>query len=316
MTLTKLEKAIVRTIAYFDILEYPLTQTEVWKWLHRPELTENERSLSKVREALEQSRALAEVLSLTEAFYTLRGREHLVPVRKMRNLNVDRQIQKVVRMTKLMRLIPSVKMIAIYSSLAIGNVKEQSDIDLFIVAKKNQIWWTRFLIVGLLKLLRQRPTAQVTRDKLCLSFYVTEDNLDISAASFGHDDIAYRYYVANFIPVYDPDHIYETFLRKNAWWERDLPNAYFPQQLLQEVARPAWLVLWHRLFEWVSWPLAEGPLSDWCCNLQLRIMPSHLKALANIDVRVIISDRMLKFHNKDTRVQQRKAWLDRIAAYE
>jgi hypothetical protein len=50
--------------------------------------------------------------------------------------------------------------------------------------------------------------------------------------------------------------------------------------------------------------------------MQLRILPASLKSIANIDSRVIISDTMLKFHDKDTRHALKKKWLEKISAYE
>lgn len=307
-----LEQAILRTVLYFDIFEYPLTATEIWKYLYRPELPESERDLMTIIEVLQRSDYLRERLTLVEGFYCRRGRESIIPERKRKNDRVDHQMRKTLRMVRWLRIFPWVRMIGIISSLPLGNVKQGSDIDLFIVAKKDTIWLTRLWVAGFLKILRQRPDTKEKKDRFCLSFFVTEDALDVSRASFGHDDIVFQYYILSIMPLYDPTRIYERFLEANAWLKKYVPNGFFPQIPVKQVGRPRWLALLHWFIDSATWPFFNGRLSDWYCNLQLRILPQNLKAIANIDTRVIISDQMLKFHDKDNRHQILKEWHERI----
>ncbi len=306
---------MVRTIAYFDLFDYPLTATEIWKFLYHPELPETERRLLKVSACLDQSEYLHSKLSVVEAFYCFKGRESIVAERKRRNNRVDHQMRKVMRMVHWLRIFPWIKMIAIISSLPLGNVKQGSDIDLFIVSKKDSIWVTRLFTAGFLKLLRQRPDESRTKDRFCLSFFITEDALGIDHAAFGPDDIAFQYYIQSCMPLYDPDHIYPKFLDANQWLSKYLPNARFQQLPPHLVERPRWLRMVHRSIDIITWPFFNGLFSDWYCNLQLRILPQRLKTIANIDSRVIISDQMLKFHDKDNRHELLKQWRTRVQSY-
>lgn len=316
MSLPPLEKSIFRTILYFDIHDYPLTAWEVWKWLYKPEGEEHERTLEHVEAALESSEVLQDHIERTEGFYHLIGRSELVPERKKRNNRVHRQLKKTERMVKLLRLFPSIRMIAIASSLATGNVHMSSDIDLVIVSKKNEIWLARLFAAGFLKLLKQRPSMRVTRDRFCLSFFVSEESLKIEHASFGSDDIVFHYYVNSFTPIYDPYGIHERMLKENIWLARYLPHAHVAHRLIHEVDLPQWIRWWHRIFEFVTYPLFHGFMSEWYRRFQLSILPPTLKSLANIDSRVIISDTMLKFHTKDNRRDLLKLWSERAARYE
>lgn len=207
-------------------------------------------------------------------------------------------------------------MVAIASSLSIGNVKRNSDIDLFIITRKNKLWSARLFTAGSLKLLRQRPDEKTTRDRICLTFFISEDALNIECGSYGDEDIVYHYYIQSFAPLYDPDGLYGEFIKQNKWIERFIPNAYFEQRLLHELGIPPILRLWHSLFSFVTWPLFHGPWSDWQKSLQMRILPNRLKSIANIDSRVIISDQMLKFHAQDNRHELYKKWSESMNAYE
>ena len=315
MHMNQLDKAIIRTMAYFDMLDYPLTAFEIWKYLYRPELPTHARTIQQVADALEDSPELRQLIARVEGFYCLNGRESIVAMRKVRNLAVDRQLRKVVRMVQWLRLFPSIRMIAIASSLSWGNVKETSDIDLFIIARQGQVWQARLWAAGFLKLLRKRPQEGKTRDRYCLSFFITEDNLDVESAAVSPDDIGFQYYVASFMPVYDPDGLYGQFRSANHWLQKLLPNT-FGDRLIVEVGAPPALHAWHRFFSAILHPFFNGRFQDWYCNMQLRIMPERLKSIANIDKRVIISDTMLKFHDKDNRVSLRKQWLEKIHQYE
>ncbi len=315
MQRTALEASLLKTLAYFDMFEYPLTATELWKYLYHPELPAAERSLSRVIEALEQSERLRSQISVVEGFYCLKGREALIAERKRRNDRVDHQMRKAVRMVTWLRWFPWIRMIALISSLPMGNVKASSDIDLFIVAKKQYIWLTRLCAAGFLKVLRQRPDGDVSKDRFCLSFFVTEDALDLEPVSFGPDDIVFQYYVASILPIYDPDGLYSDLLKANRWLAKYLPNAQFEQQFVHEVFCPEWLWKVQSCIEFITWPFFNGYFDEWYCNLQLRILPERLKSIANIDSRVIISDQMLKFHDKDNRHEVVKKWHEHIRAY-
>lgn len=316
MKLTELERAILRTIAYFDLLDYPLTATEVWKWLYRPGVAESERDLDSIAITLDESEALAKVIERTEGFYHIRGRGDTVLERKWRNNRVDGQMKKAFRMVKILRWFPSIKAIALASSITSGNVTESSDIDLVIIARAGQIWQARLFAVGLLKILGMRPNERVTKDRFCLTFFLDESALNVEHAAFGSDDIVYHYYLQSFMPMYDPDAVHARFLKENSWLGGILPNGHFRQTPLWEAGRPRWLHRWHRFFDFVMWPIQKGPLKGAATALQMRLFPRHLRQLANLDSRVIVSDTLLKFHVQDNRKIIRKRWLDAVHQYE
>lgn len=68
-----LEQSIIKTLAFFDIFDYPLTLTEIWKWLYKPGKINNENpKLSDVKQALETSKFLQDKVSSVEGFYSLK----------------------------------------------------------------------------------------------------------------------------------------------------------------------------------------------------------------------------------------------------
>ena len=50
--LNELENAILKTLAFFDIFDYPLTLVEIYKWLYLPD-SKNKYQLSDILDVLE-----------------------------------------------------------------------------------------------------------------------------------------------------------------------------------------------------------------------------------------------------------------------
>src|SRR3989344_6398789 len=82
-------------------------------------------------------------------------REYLVPLRKERERIAKRKWRIARRVAWWMRFLPFVRVVFASGSLSMNNTDELSDLDVVIVAKHGYIWTTRFLVNGLLFLLRK-----------------------------------------------------------------------------------------------------------------------------------------------------------------
>ena len=307
---TDLEKSIIRTLAFFDIFNYPLTELELFKWLYKPSSLA---PLVDIRVTLAKSQWLSDKISQREGFYSLAGRENIYLSRKANNNLVEAKFKKVVRLVKVYRFLPFVRMIAICNSLAYSNANRDSDIDLFIIAKRGQIWLARFFTIIIIKLLGQRPEAQCRRDTFCLSFFIDEDELDITKGRLHKEDIYYPYWVSQLLPVYNPDGLYEKFLLANSWHHQYLPQAYANQFLL-EVSESVISRFWSKFIGFILYPPFLGFwLYDFYRHWQVKIIDRNLQKIVNIDTRVIVSETMLKFYPNDRRELFHKKWQERIA---
>src|SRR3989344_2465916 len=307
--MSDLEKSILKTVAFFDIFKHPLTAWEIHKWLYK---YPGHLDFSQLLSVLAQSRVLAEEFSLTEVFYSLRGREFTTWHRKQNNNLADRKFARALKLVKLYRFIPYIKMVAVCNSLAYSNARDDSDIDLFIITQRRKIWLARFFAIILVRLVGFRPSPQHSRDAYCLSFFVDEDHLDISGVSLGKNDIYLAYWVKELMPLYDPDALYEKFLQANHWAQDYLPRSYL-NQFVREVKDSGW----SRVLAWMvgfisSPPLPTPWLDGFYRGLQLKIIDSHLKSMVNVDTRVVVNERMLKFHYNDRREHYYKKWKESV----
>lgn len=330
--MTDLEKSIFSTIAWFDIFDYPLTAWEIWKWgCHgkanisvRGEsfpdeemgVSAGKNQISKIKEILEKSGKLKESISHKNGFYFLRWRDDLIEVRKERYLLAEKKYRKLLKIAKILAHLPFVKSIAVADGLSYSNSKKEDDIDLFIITAKNRIWLVRFLSILVLKLFRARPTLANKKDKICLSFFISEEALNLNRIMLpekgGLPDVYFIYWLAWLYPIYD-EGIWQKFIEANSWIRNHLPNYFSQEPILRRkiVLKPIGRFS-KRFCEKIHLGVFNDLSEKFHRWLQMKLMPQCLKKLANKTTAVIISDQILKFHDKDKREIYREKFYEKI----
>lgn len=300
----KIKEDILKTICWFDVFDYPMTKEEIWRY----GLFIDACSLEEVEVELRQL-LLTGQLEQAELFYHLPCRRQLVDERKSRFNYTDQKFKIAMRVAKIFRLIPSIEMIALGNLIGSHNLRQNGDIDLLIVAKPGTIWTTRFVTALIAKLLGIRPTEKSSKDKICLSFFVTSDKLDLEQIA-QVDHLYFFYWAAFLTPIYDRNGSFEKFIKANSWIKERLPNFFLqaPHHLRLAKNFRCYVADW--LFKVLA--MFEDRLK----NLQLSIMPDNLKELANKDTRVIVNDQILKFHANDRRQEFQSKFKARFAKTE
>jgi predicted nucleotidyltransferase len=301
---SKLEKAILNTLAYFDIFAYPLTLVEIWKWLYFKEAASSAILLNKIKETIDNNEKIKSLIDNKWGFYFFKGRELVIELRRERYNLAEEKFKKAIRVVKFLKWMPGIKMIGVCNSLAWGNASEESDIDFFIVTEKNKIWTARFFAVIFLKIFGLRPRKNKTRNKICLSFFVDEENLNLERLAMDDADIYLIYWINQVVPIFDKGGVYEYFLESNRWVKNFLPNIFDSEG--SERRRE------HSFFR-KSAPVGKDSIIEKILGkLQLKIMPKEMKERINCDGGVILSDGVLKFHCNDRRREYQKKWFQKI----
>jgi predicted nucleotidyltransferase len=179
-----LEKSIIATVCYYDILDYPLTGFEIYKYLVNSSRIDNREyianiSFNNILNALESSSEIKKIIQEKNGFYFLQNREKILPQRIKRQKLADQKWKKARKIIWLLQIIPYLRMIAVSGSLALGNTRKNSDIDLLIITKAGRIWTCRTLITILITLLGKKHHKGKTRDRICLNHYITDKSLRI-----------------------------------------------------------------------------------------------------------------------------------------
>ena len=201
-----LSKKIINTIVYYDILDYPLTAFELWKYLTATSGDAIEKykcSLGEVVEALDSEETKKRIEEY-RGFYFLRGRNNLVEKRIQNDKNSIAKYKIAERVVWWLRFIPFVRMIAVTGTLAMKNPKFGSDIDFFVVLEKGRIFTGRLLVTAMVHLSGKRRYGRKIKNRICLNYFITTGSLVIQRQDlFGANEYSFMYplFSANVIPT-------------------------------------------------------------------------------------------------------------------
>lgn len=226
--MTKLEKAILAPLVYYDLLDRPLTAVETFKYLCAlaPEI-----SFFKVRQELKSSWPLNDRLRKKEGLYFLAGRQRLIKIRQKKLKLAQLKWKKLKRLGCFLALSPFLRLAAVTGSLTAYNTQTSSDFDLLIILKKNRLWLGRLLLTGLVGLLGRRRHGTLTQDRLCLNCYLTEEKLEITPKIKPRDWHAAQEY-GRLTPLLEIESgLYKKFVASNLWLADFLKNYPWPNDL-------------------------------------------------------------------------------------
>lgn len=298
---TDMEKVIVRTIAFFDLFDFPITSWEIWNlgiWENKNiKLTEIIESLEKLisQRSIEKE----------ECYYFLKGRKQSVDIRKNRYNYYQRKIKRLKIVTKIFFLLPWIKFIALGNNIGPNNLKDGSDIDVFVISSEKRIWLSRLYCAGLMKLAGMRPKQGDERDKICLNFYLDETKMDLNKFALNKNefDIYLMYWLAFLRPIEDRDRIYEKLIYSNDWLVNYLSNW-----------QPYSSVISKKKLNLVNLMPSKfiDILEMWSRKWQEKRLPRVLQEIKNKDTRVVVNDSVLKLHSKDRREDYYNKWKEKI----
>jgi len=294
----RIEKAIIQTLVFFDILRRPLTLDEIWHYLYRQKASKLQVFMG-LKDLLSKKIVGKTVSPKTgNIFYHLIGGSPMAS-KYFTNFSISAQRwQKVTKVLKIIRLTPFVKMIAVINSLSYNNSRQDSDIDILIIAKKGRLWTARALMILMLEIIGQNKNQWYQAGKFCLGFAFDETRLDLRKIKF-QDDIDFTYWLANLTPVYDRG-IYHDLIEANHWLRQELPNwvEKKPPRLEPEKLK--------RIEKMLSGKFGDK-LESWLAKIQIAKIwrdPQNKRRGAS----VIADAAMMKLHPYDQRQQRQKIW--------
>lgn len=230
---TSLERAILATLHYAHLFDYPLTLLELHRYLIGVHATVDE-----VHHCLSMSRYLSQKLVSRNGFYVLRDSEGLIEIREERWRNAQILWRYACAYAEKMAQLPYVRMIALSGALAMGN-ETQSDIDFFIVTEPGRLWIARAWILLLVRHGRLKGI------ELCPNYLISLEAMRLPARNLysAHE-------LAQLVPLFGLD-IYWRLRWLNRWTETFLPNATGLPQLFPYTSIPEKPRFAKQLAEWI-----------------------------------------------------------------
>ncbi len=288
---------MLATIAYYDILEFPLTLPEIYKYLVNPSRVSilnkpiGEFTQEDVGKQLENLVKL-NFIGNRDAFYFLGDQSSLYEIRRERAKIAEEKWIKFLDISRRLRLVPYIRGIFASGSMSMDNTDLDSDFDVLVIAVPGRIYTARFLLLVLASVFRSRRRwfDRKAPDKLCFNHYITEDNLHIE-----HHSLYNAQSYAHLKPVSVPRELFEKFFTANNWINKYLYNFKPVYDDQRTIASNKFLLGLAKFFELIL----NSKLGDWTEAWVKRYQQGRIKrnpATRNSGGRIIINDKELEFH--------------------
>jgi hypothetical protein len=216
LTLSILEKNIIKTLAYFDIFSYPLTADEIFHSLGINHTSARE--LKTLLDLLVDKKLLFQ----KNGFYLLKNDNSYIARREKGNKLARKRMVTARRMSWLISKFPFIRAIFLSGSISKGFMEDDSDIDYFVVTHPNRLWLTRYLLVIFKKIFLLN-----SKRIFCINYFVDSENLEIK-----EKNIYTAMELITLIPAFGPD-LYDELHNKNSWIKEFYPN--FPRRVTDSV---------------------------------------------------------------------------------
>lgn len=234
-----LKEQILSTLKFFDLQDIPLTLLELHGFLlgdlNRIRLSQDEKWELFADAPLGGKRPIAgleEILACldtqcpgeienTLGYYHLLGKSEIAVARWQNYFFGIQRERRAKKFLSFLRFLPFVRGVAIGGSQSLGQQKETSDIDLFIVAEKGFMWLARTFISAYFQVLGMRRHGRKIANRFCLNHYVAGSKI-VERERNLYKAMEY----ARLRPVIYPQGVLEFLKLNQAWIWIYLPNFY------------------------------------------------------------------------------------------
>lgn len=189
-------RVCIATLAYYSALgDMPLTSTEVWQWQMNERGQATAIPLHTIRETL-TNLVQERVVQVQNGFYSLATNPGNANERRWRIAETLEKRHALARKAAFLSFIPFVRLVRVLGSVAIGNARADSDIDLSIGVARGRLWLARALVTLVAHLLGVRRWGNHTANRLCFNHYTAA-----SQAPYGTTNPAFSHVERQSIPL-------------------------------------------------------------------------------------------------------------------
>lgn len=280
-----MEKAIIKTLIYYEIFGFPLKAWEIHKWL-----TEKEFSLQQVEKKLIKLKNESRIMNQGD-YWFLSGKKGLVKQRLEKEKVSKKHLRTAKYISHLFKIIPWIKLVGISGSLSMMGSGRKDDIDIFIITRDNRIWISRLALILLTSLtgLRRKRREKIlsANGKVCINLILEESNLAQQKRNIyiGHEILQMKV-------LWQRDEVYSKFLHDNFWAFKYLPNWKSGQKMVES--------RWRRADGKKQKKNKELGFIDW---LEVMAKKLQLKIMGSPDKSERIENGALYFHPEDKGVK-------------
>lgn len=231
--LSDLDHALFFTLSYSDYFNFPLTKEEifqrlpkVWDWpfLTGQKFTTDKLPIDKSKTQVEKSlKKLADMQIIEKIrkketlYYFIKGREKIVSLRMNKMKIATKRQPAIDGAASWLKRFPTIKAVALTGSSALNNAALDDDLDFCIISKKNTLWFSRFFLILLAKLLNKQPQidsqAKVNNKQAwCFNLWLDESFLNIAKRGIS---VYQAYELKQMIWLIDKENIHKSIVSNN-----------------------------------------------------------------------------------------------------
>lgn len=200
--------AVLRTLIYADMFDYPLQQREIHRGLLECVATPDEVSAALAMLCRHQ------LIAHTGEWWHLPGRDMIVGERQRRGEYTRNLWRQNAGLLKAVCRFPFVKAVAISGAGAFENCKTNDDIDLFVIADHSRLWLAYAGLVLMLKMLGKRKL-------ICLNYLIGHRELAVAP---GRDRDFFVAHQIGFLRPLRGQNVFDEFFQANDWIQSHLPE--------------------------------------------------------------------------------------------
>ncbi len=213
-----LQEAVLRTLLYYDIWEYPLTLRELHCFL-----PVNGVDYDRFQALITRDGPGEDVRHVDGYYFPATRNPEIVNTRKERERNAD-QLWRIARVSMhIIKRFPFVRGVFVSGDLSKNATTRQSDIDFFLVTSPQRVWISRTLLIIFKKVFL------LNRKKyFCLNNFTAQDHLGLD-----EQNIFLATEIAHLKPLFNSN-LHHEYLQSNQWIRK-----FFPNFDTSALARPA-----------------------------------------------------------------------------
>ena len=270
------ELAVLRSVTYASLFEYPLTLPQLCATLVDVRADEG-----VVAGWWRDSHFLQSVIEHRDGLYFPAGRGDLIATRVRRETLSRDLLDRERRLLALVSGMPFVRMVAVSGSLAHLNAETSADLDLFVITAPHRVWSVTLSVLVIARLLGRRQ-------RMCLNYVISEAALTIAP-----QDLFSANQIIHLRPIVGHD-VFATFIDANPFVRAFYPNFVPPKTSafakatadkqdpgpktpLERVLDLGVATVWERVSRWIYGRHLARRSASWQSVDQVRLGPECLK---------------------------------------
>jgi hypothetical protein len=258
--ISPLSKSMIKTLAYYDIFNYPLTNEEIYYCSFT-----NGHTKTSVFEELETLVSLG-IVYRTDGFYSLNHNNYIIPERIEGNKRAIKKMRAARLFSIFISHFPYVRCVLLSGSISKGYMNKRADIDYFIITEPDRLWIARMMLV-----LFKKVFLFNSYKFFCINYFISTAELEID-----EKNIYTAIELATLIPTYGSD-VYNKLYNANQWIKNYVPN--YPKRDAANIPTSK-ARLMQRIFETLLNNKLGNKLDDYFMGLFLKF---DKKRYSNLD---------------------------------